>query len=253
MVGKKVQEEKKTPAGAWALAEEILARADVQTVYIFGPPGIGKTYAAYKFGRIESGTYPITLTPETPASELVGHYTPRGAELLWHDGVFSRAMRAGGRLVINELSHASSDVLAILYAVLESPATSSISLPTGEVLRPSEGFNVVATDNEPPDNLPEALRDRFDCVVHLTTPHPALLEKLHPRLRRAAERSLTLDDERRVSTRRWLTISRLLGPMGSKKACQAVLGFERGTQVHEAIILADSDASASELFSGDPG
>jgi MoxR-like ATPase len=253
MVATKLRAEKKARAEEWALAEEILARTDVRTSYVYGPPGVGKTFAAYSFGRIDRGVYPITLTPETPASELMGHYTPRGNELAWHDGVFARAMRSGGRLVINELSHAGSDVLSILFAVLESPLTSSITLPTGEVLRPADGFNVVATDNEAPDCLPEALRDRFDCVINLTRPHPAIIEKLHPRLRRALERSLTLDDERRVTARRWMTISRLQGSMGLEKACRAVLGWERGAQIFEAIILSDNDKTTTELSSGDLG
>jgi hypothetical protein len=112
-------------------------------------------------------------------------------------------------------------------------------MPSGEIVRPAQGFNVVATDNEPPDGLPEALRDRFDCIVNLTSPHPAILTALHPALRRAAERALVLDNERRISTRQWMAMSRFLPVMGPRTACLAVLGMERGTQVYEAIVLAE--------------
>jgi hypothetical protein len=227
----------------WALAADILSSPLVRTSYIYGPPGIGKTYAAYNIGRTTAGVSPITLTPETPASELMGHYMPRGNELVWQYGPFAKAMRAGGRLVINEISHASSDVLAILYPVLESIETAQLMLPTGEIIRPAEGFNVVATDNAPPDGLPEALQDRFDCLIYLSKPHPAVFEMLNPALRRAAERSFTLDDERRISCRRWMTISLLMESMGTEKACCAVLGVARGKQIYEAIVLAQGGGS----------
>jgi hypothetical protein len=242
----KLRAGKQEPPDQWMLAEELLSSPYVRTTYAWGPPGIGKTFAAYRVGRITAGLFPITLTPEMPASELLGHYVPRGDGLAWHDAPFALALRAGGRLIINELSHASSDVLAILYPVLESVETAQLMMPTGEILRPAEGFNVVATDNEPPDGLPEALRDRFDCVVHLTRPHPAILAALHPALRRAAERAFTLDSERRVSTRQWMAMSRLLPVMGPYKACIAVLGVERGTQIFEAIVLAEGP----DAFSG---
>jgi MoxR-like ATPase len=228
----------------WTLATDVLSSLYVRTIYIHGPPGIGKTYAAYNIGRIAAGVYPITLTPEMPASELMGHFIPKGNELVWQYGPFAKAMRAGGRLVINEISHASSDVLAILYPVLESVETAQLMLPTGEIIRPAAGFNVTATDNAPPDGLPEALQDRFDCVVGLTRPHPAVFAALNPMLRKAAERSFSLDDERRVSMRKWMTISRLMDVMGLEKACCAVLGAPRGRQVYEAIMLDQGSAAA---------
>jgi MoxR-like ATPase len=226
-------------AADWALAETLLALPDVRTILAHGPPGTGKTYAAMYFGRVAAGIFPVTLTPEMPASELLGHYSPRGNDLIWQDGPFALAMRSGGRLIINEVSHASSDVLAILYPVLESAKTAQLMLSTGEVLRPMPGFHVVATDNEPPDGLPEALQDRFECVVNLEWPHPAAMAALHPRVRRAAERSFLLDDERRISMRRWMMISHLQAKLGFEKACHAVLGRLRGTQVFEAINLSD--------------
>lgn len=240
MKAKASSSDPKQSAADWALMEYLLASPHVRTIYGFGPPGIGKTYGAYRFGRIAAGVFPITLTPETPASELLGHYTPRGNQLVWQNGPFTLAMRAGGRLVINELSHAGSDVIAVLYPVLESTETAQLMLATGEIVRPAPGFHVVATDNAPPDELPEALQDRFDCVLNLERPHPALIEALHPRLRRAAERSFLLDDERRITMRRWMTISRLQSVMGLERACHAVLGRLRGTQIFEAINLSDA-------------
>ena len=236
--------EKKTqpvarPATDWTFIQTILECLEVRTAYLYGPPGIGKTYSAYHYGRIENGVYPITITQDTPASELRGHYVPRGNELVWHDGPFTAAMRAGARLVINELSHGSPEVLALLYPVLESVETAQLMLPTNETVRPAEGFHVICTDNEPPDDLPEALQDRFDSVIEIVHPHPDALARLDERLRRAALRCLSLDEDRRMSIRGWLTVQRLQQLFGLEKACIIVFGANRGAQIYEAIQLAD--------------
>lgn len=226
-------------ADDWRFIEMLLADPLVRTIFLYGPPGIGKTYSAYFCGRIGAGVYPITLTPETPASELIGHFFPAGNELRWRDGPFTQALKAGGRLVINEMTNASSDVLSILYPTLESEKTAQLMLPNGDIVRPAPGFHAVLTDNEPPDNLPAALQDRFDCQVYVGTPHPEALALLDPRLRDAAMRALQLNEERRVTMRQWLNISRFSLHMGLEVACRAVLGRERGAEICDAVKLAN--------------
>lgn len=227
----------------WALVIRVLASRAIHRVYLFGPPGVGKTWWAYHHGRIEKGVYAVTLTPETPASELRGSYMPRGGEFLWVDGPVIRAMREGARLVINELLHAGDDVFSFLYPILEQPATARITLPTGETVRPAPGFNVIATDNSPPEDLPTALRDRFDAVIEIRDPHPDALERLSPRLREVARRGFALDDERRVSLRGWLVLDLLQQEFGLQDACRIVFGSERGCQIHDAVVLASGEAS----------
>ena len=98
----------------WKLVERVLAADSIRTLYLYGPPGIGKTYCAYTKGRLDNGVYAVTLTEDTPAAELRGHYMPKGNEMLWHDGPFTLAMREGSGLVINEISYATPEVLALL-------------------------------------------------------------------------------------------------------------------------------------------
>src|SRR5262249_6077999 len=145
----------------WQRIEKVLATDYVRSVYIYGPPGTGKTYAALNFGRVRRGVDVITLTEDMSATDLRGHYVMLGGDAVWHDGPFVQAMRAGKRLVINEISNASSDVLQELFFVLESPETARVKLVNGDIVRPRRGFHVVATDNNPPDRLPAALQDRF--------------------------------------------------------------------------------------------
>jgi nitric oxide reductase NorQ protein len=222
----------------WELIERALACDLLGRIYLFGPPGVGKTYAAYAYGRTEREVYACTLTQETPAAELRGTYLPKGDTLAWHDGPVVRAMKEGARLVLNELSHASDDALAFLYPVLEHVETARITLPTGETVRPAQGFHVVVTDNLAPDGLPPALRDRFDSLLEISEPHPSALARLSEPLREAARRSFALGDDRRVSVRSWLTLDRVRHMLGLEAACLAVFGAQRGSQIFDALVLA---------------
>src|SRR5262249_34396558 len=82
----------------WPCLHTLLGLA-IRTLYLFGPPGCGKTFAAYHFGRPRGDVYAITLTPETAAAELRGCWIPHGNEFVWHDGPFTAALREGARLV----------------------------------------------------------------------------------------------------------------------------------------------------------
>ena len=97
---------------------------------------------------------------------------------------------------------------------------------------------MIVTDNLPPDDLPEALQDRFDCTLQITEPHPEALGRLEDPLRRAAIRSFQLGEERRVSLRDWYAVQRLETELGLKNSCLAVFGYDRGARVHDAIVLA---------------
>jgi len=225
----------------WVFLEKLLVMPEIRTFFLYGPPGFGKTYAAYHFGRSRGDVYAVTLTPETPAAELRGMWVPRGNEFVWHDGPFTAAMREGARLVINEVSHASDDVLSILYPVLESERTARLTLPTRETVRPQPGFQVLCTDNMAPLSLPPALRDRFDCVVEVDEPHPDALALLDEPLRRAALQSAKLEPERAIGLRAWLMIMKLREALGLSGACRAVLGRERGAQVCDAVSLSQGE------------
>ncbi|MEN8160086.1 MAG: aminotransferase class III-fold pyridoxal phosphate-dependent enzyme, partial [Myxococcota bacterium] len=99
------------------------------------------------------------------------------------------------------------------------------------------GFHVVVTDNASPDDLPPALRDRFDAVIQIEEPHPEALMRLSEPLRSIARRGFALDDARRVSIRGWLVLDRLRDELGLELACVIVFGLERGAQIHDAIVL----------------
>lgn len=223
----------------WDFVETCLSLAALRMIYLHGPPGVGKTFAGYKKGRIENGVDSITLTDETPAAELRGMYMPEGDRYVWRDGPVVAAMRRGGRVVVNEIGVAGPDGLSFLLACCESRASAGMTLPNGERVVPAEGFNMVATSNESPANLPPALHDRFDCTIEIDAPHPEAMALLSEPLRRAALGTFDLAPERAVSLRSWLKLEELIqsDEMDLFLACRAVFGRERGAKIHEALTL----------------
>lgn len=207
---------------SWDHIGKVLA-AGFHTI-LFGPPGMGKT----RIAATDQAAYSITLTEETPAAELRGHFVPKGQSFEWHDGPALKAWREGKRLILNEIDKASGDALTFLLAILDDPEHARLTLPTGETVRPMPGFQAVSTTNvmDLANGLPEALLDRFAVRILVNKPSDDAFARLSPDLRLAAESSVTLDDaERRVSYRQWLAFDNLRSAIGDAKiAAKAVFG-----------------------------
>jgi len=94
-----------------------------------------------------------------------------------------------------------------MLAICDDPAIAAITLPTTETIRPASGFRVIATSNHDPASLDEALRDRFDAIIQVTTPHPSLVDYLNSRLQGLgnAVADSYQDPDRAISPRRALT------------------------------------------------
>lgn len=223
----------------WAIYERLLQMGH-RTLYIWGPPGIGKTYLAYRVGVDEDKVMAVTLTDETPAAELRGHYLlGENGSTYWHDGPFTVALRKGYRLVVNEIGHANDDVQGILYPFLEDPSTARLTLPNGETVFPTDGFHVVATDNFAPDKLPEALHDRFGATLKLDDPHPDALANLPPEFWYCAVQGRHEDDDLSgISARQWNNLCINETEFGLKMGCALTWGPEAGKTVWSSIMAA---------------
>jgi MoxR-like ATPase len=169
-------------ASAWDLADTALASSN--RLYLWGPPGVGKSYLAVKSGQ---APVQVTFSEDLTVQELIGHYMPEGGVFRWHYGPISQAMRDGALLILNEIARASGAVQDFLLGVLDNAEVASIALPTGEKLRPARGFCVVATSNTSPESLDPALRSRFEVEIHLTEPNPAIITNLNQSLRGLGE------------------------------------------------------------------
>lgn len=222
----------------WNLITKALECDEVNTAYLWGPPGIGKTYAAYHTGRISKGVFAVTLTEETPAAELRGHWIPKGGGMEWMDGPCVEAMRIGARLVINEVTHASADAWSFMLPILEGHGTARLTLPNCETVTPADGFHVICTDNCEPQALPPALKDRFDVQIHVTEPAPEALALLPVGWRDMAKSMCAVAEDRRVSMRSWLAVQKLEPKVGLDMAMRMVFGEQRSVQISEAVRLA---------------
>jgi hypothetical protein len=227
----------------WNLYEQLLVMAaeeeSLRTMYVSGPPGIGKTWLAYHMGVSSNQKLcAITLTDETPAAELRGHYLiAEGGHTYFHYGPLSVAMKEGSRLVINEITRGNADCMAILYPFLEDPSTARLTLPNGETLLPTKGFHVIATDNYEPDKLPEALQDRFQVFIELSDPHPAALALLPPEFWLAAviERH-EYEDLSGISARQWNNLCLMDAKFDLKVSCALVWGPKSGRTVYDNLL-----------------
>lgn len=222
---------------SWEVAQAVVA-ADQGNTLLYGPPGTGKSFAA-QAGRHDVRN--VTITPETPAAELRGHYHPRGGEFVWCDGPVLSAMRSGGRVVLNEIDHAGGDTLSFLLAALDNPESCRITLPSGETVRPAPGFNVVATMNGRPEDLLPAIRDRFAAAVEILDPHPDAIEALPADLRNAARGTVSATGDDRITLRSWLAFASLRPRVGDATAAAAVFGTN-WRAVLDSLTVAAADA-----------
>jgi MoxR-like ATPase len=226
----------------WKLFE--VAVQHLHRIFLVGPPGVGKTFAAQQAAKAGKGTKQrscinITLSEDVVLQELLGHFIPKGGEFVWHDGPLTTALRNGDLVVVNELGRASSAIKDAMLGVLDSPEVCQVVLPgcsgcsgkngaaqvdkqgrcevcggTGtEIVKPGKTFAVIATSNSGIEELDPALADRFECVLVVSTPHPELLNYLDNLVRGLGTlvKKSYADESKLVSPRAALTFAKLVG------------------------------------------
>ena len=243
----------------WELVAAAIGNAD--RVLLYGPPGTGKTYAAAtnKVGLNMDGdpnVYQITMTEDTASANLEGFYKPSSdGGFEWHDGIAIQAWRNGGRLVINEIDHASPDAMTFLHAILDDKDIAQLTLNNDnkETVRPEPGFTVIATTNSLPESLPMALKDRFPVKINVDKIHPIALERFPKSWRNTiSDTSLSMDSEQRLSVRAWREFFDLISKGLDKREAGYLIFGERADELMDAIFLSDDvkledlDKSAEE-------
>ena len=243
----------------WELVAAAIGNAD--RVLLYGPPGTGKTYAAAtnKVGLNMDGdpnVYQITMTEDTASANLEGFYKPSSdGGFEWHDGIAIQAWRNGGRLVINEIDHASPDAMTFLHAILDDKDIAQLTLNNDnkETVRPEPGFTVIATTNSLPESLPMALKDRFPVKINVDKIHPKALEMFPKSWRNTiSDTSLSMDSEQRLSVRAWREFFDLISKGLDKREAGYLIFGERADELMDAIFLSDDvkledlDKSAEE-------
>ena len=173
--------------------------------------------------------------------DLRGYFISRGGDFEFLKGPCTVAMERGLRLVIDEVDQAGPDALALLRCVLDAPEHAGVYLPTGETIRPAPSFEVVATSNARPEDLPAPLRDRFT-IVTVASHNPDLLARLPVHLRDLADKmGRHADPERYVSLRAWFAFLGLQEKPGLSPAEAAHVVFNgRAQEILDALQLSKS-------------
>ena len=208
----------------WDLVEKVVGNAD--RVLLWGVSGTGKSWAARRGNLRDRKVYSVSLTDDTPAAELRGHYGLVDGNYKWLDGPCVMAWREGCRLVLNELEKASGDAQTFLLGALDDLEIAQQTLPTGETIKPNNGFHVVATMNGHPDqDLNPALRDRFPVCIHINEVAPEAILALPNDLQKIAVNSgIVKEEQRRISIRSWNEFGRLRETVGAELASQVIFG-----------------------------
>lgn len=264
----------------WNVIEANL-QIDGNYVGLYGPPGTGKTHAAATYGlngdvnviELNCGDkdeeapvapgihlFSMTMTDGSSEAELRGHFIPTADGGAWIDGPASLAWKLSHvtqtRLIINEIDRASDEVLSLLYAIADDPSSpgTMITLPNEakERITPGAHFTVVATMNGVPEDLPEALQDRF-AWIPVDEVNPAALASLPQNLRDHAASSAIAQGDRRVSIRKWLKYANLTAHgMDNEMAAYTAFGRDKYQDVLDSITVAGVVARVA-AFSPLPG
>lgn len=227
-----LEEVKALSRSTWDLVHQAVAHAD--KVLLWGPPGTGKTTAGMKHALEGREALKITAHEEMSAAEIQGHYMPEGNSFKWHDGLGIRAWKEGNRLVVDEIDRASGDVATMMYAIADDPDVAALTLPTNETVRPEKGFQLVATMNGHPMDLPPALRDRFDVAVEVLVPPLSVLESFPEKYRAIAEKDI-FSYETDATLRRWKTFLKLNDRMEERAAIDLVFNKDLAKQIKAAL------------------
>lgn len=232
----------------WKLVANAIGNAD--RILLYGPPGTGKTYAAAtnKVGYNMEGdpnVYQITMTEDTASANLEGFYKPNSSGgFEWHDGIAIQAWRNGGRLVINEIDHASPDAMTFLHAILDDQDIAMLTLnnDSKETVRPAEGFQVVATTNSPPESLPLALKDRFPVKIYVDRIHPMAMEQFPEDWHDVIHDTTMVEDpEERISVRAWSEYFALQDQGFTAETAAKLIFGAKAEELVDAIRLSTAD------------
>jgi cobaltochelatase CobS len=147
----------------------IIKRMLRKHVLMVGPAGTGKSHIAHQAAdALGMEFYSISLTPQTPASSIVGYMTATGDYV---KTAFRTAFEHGGVFLFDEVDNGHPSTLGIVNSAL---ANGSMAFPDGMVKRHAD-FRCVASANtygRGPDRayvgrqaLDAAFMDRFTVIT----------------------------------------------------------------------------------------
>lgn len=125
--------------------ESIIRSGIFYPTYVTGLSGNGKTTMVEQAcARLGREYVRVQITPETDEDDLIGGFRLVNGETVFSKGPVIKAMEAGALLLIDEIDRGSNKIMC-LQGVLEGKPV--MIKKTGQVIKPADGFNVIATAN----------------------------------------------------------------------------------------------------------
>ena len=113
--------------------------------FITGLSGNGKTFSVEQAcAQLERELIRVNITIETDEDDLIGGFRLVDGATVWHNGPVIEALERGAVLLLDEIDLASNKILC-LQSILEG--TGVFLKKIGKFIRPTAGFNVIATAN----------------------------------------------------------------------------------------------------------
>ena len=156
-------------------------------VYISGLSGNGKTMMVEQAcAQFKREMIRVQITPETDEDDLIGGFRLIDGNTVFAKGPVIRAMETGAVLLIDEIDRATNKIMC-LQGILEGKPV--MIKKTGEIVKASPGFNVIATANTKGKGsddgrfsaatiIDEAFLERFTITIEQPYPSPAIERKI---------------------------------------------------------------------------
>ena len=159
--------------------------------FITGLSGNGKTFSVEQAcAQLGRELIRVNITIETDEDDLIGGFRLVNGETVWHNGPVIEALQRGAILLLDEIDLASNKILC-LQSILEGNGVFLKKI--GQFIRPSAGFNVIATANTKGKGsddgrfigtnvLNEAFLERFPVTFEQDYPAPSTEKKILGRM-----------------------------------------------------------------------
>ena len=131
--------------GNFADVKKIIQSRLFYPTFITGLSGNGKTFSVEQAcAQLNREMIRVNITIETDEDALSGGFRLVNGEPVWHNGPVIEALERGAILLLDEIDLASNKILC-LQSILEGKGVFLKKI--GKFIKPSFGFNVVATAN----------------------------------------------------------------------------------------------------------
>ena len=182
-----VKDDTFVPFGGFQDVKNIIKSKQFYPVFITGLSGNGKTFSVEQAcAQLGRELIRVNITIETDEDDLIGGFRLVNGETVWHNGPVIEALERGAILLLDEIDLASNKILC-LQSILEG--TGVFLKKIGRFVRPSAGFNVIATANTKgrgsddgrfigTNVLNEAFLERFPVTFEQSYPAVKTEEKL---------------------------------------------------------------------------